>query len=58
MADPTLGAFIWYSEQDRSFSSDTTENFYGLRRADGTRKPSYAAFRDTLRQTRSLRGRG
>lgn len=58
MKDPSLGAFIWYSEKDRSFNVDDTENFFGLRRADGAKKPAFNAFRDALLQDRPLRSRG
>lgn len=58
MADPTIGALVWYSEKDRSFRADDTENFFGLRRADGTRKPAWYALRDALQSQRSLRPTG
>ena len=41
---PWAGPFFWYSYQDLSTSTDTPENFYGIRRADGSTKPAYDAF--------------
>lgn len=57
MRDPTIGALLWYSERDRSWDASTTENCYGLRRPDGSRKPSWYALRDAVYAARSLRPR-
>ena len=35
------GPFFWYEYQDDGTSTDTSENFYGLVRADGSHKPAY-----------------
>lgn len=45
-ADPSIQAFVWYSERDRGWSTGDRENHFGLLRPDGTPKPSYAALRD------------
>lgn len=45
---PWVGAFFWYSYQDAGTSSDTVENFFGLLRADGTRKPAYYALAQAI----------
>ena len=55
MADPALGALVWYSERDRSWDPSTTENCYGLRRPDGSPKLSWWAFRDTVSASRASR---
>lgn len=41
---PWAGPFFWYSYEDLSASTDTPENFYGIRRADGSTKPAYDVF--------------
>lgn len=47
------GALFWYTDRDLNVSGeDTTENYYGLRRADGTQKPAFAAIRDAVRNSR------
>jgi len=42
---PHVGALIWYNDRDVSTDRSSTENFYGLRRADGSAKPAFSAFR-------------
>jgi hypothetical protein len=46
--DPYVAALIWYSDRDLSTDRSSKENFYGLRRADGSAKPAFAAFRDAI----------
>ena len=46
--EPWLAAVFWYSYKDLGTSSSSTENFYGLLRADGSKKPAYAAFRQAV----------
>lgn len=43
-----LGPFFWYSYKDIGTSRSTTENFYGLTRADGSPKPGYDALKALL----------
>lgn len=43
------GPFFWYSYQDAGTSRSTVENFFGLLRYDGTRKPAYDAFIKAIR---------
>jgi hypothetical protein len=43
--DPLVGAMFWYSDRDLGNSGTTNENFFGLRRADGSAKPAFQAFR-------------
>jgi hypothetical protein len=38
------GPLLWYSFKDAGTTSDTVENFFGLVRADGTKKPAYQLF--------------
>lgn len=40
--DVWAGPLFWYSYKDLG-TSESTENFYGLRRADGSHKPAYDA---------------
>jgi hypothetical protein len=47
-ASSWIGPMFWYSYQDRSTDSSSNENFFGLLRADGSRKPAYTAFKQLL----------
>ncbi len=38
-----LGGFFWYSLKDIGTSNDTIENFFGVLRPDGSKKPAYDA---------------
>lgn len=40
------GPLFWYSYKDLGTSSDTMENFFGLLRFDGSKKPAYAALKE------------
>jgi hypothetical protein len=45
---PYIGPFFWYSYKDAGTTSDTVENFFGLVRADGSRKPAYDALHQAI----------
>ena len=45
---PHVAALIWYADRDLSTDRSANENFYGLRRADGSAKPAFAAFRAAI----------
>lgn len=45
-ADPGIASLVWYSGRDRGADPADAENFYGLRRADGSPKPALAALRE------------
>ncbi|WP_436525465.1 cellulase family glycosylhydrolase [Actinoplanes sp. HUAS TT8] len=45
---PLVDAVFWYSDRDLGTDSSTSENFFGLRRADGSAKPAYAALRNAM----------
>jgi hypothetical protein len=47
-ADPGVSALMWYSDRDLSNDRSSNENFYGLRRADGTAKPAFALLHDAI----------
>jgi polysaccharide biosynthesis protein PslG len=49
---PWLSATFWYSYRDLGTSSSTSENFYGLLRYDGSRKPAYAALQQAIAASR------
>ncbi len=40
------GPIFWYTLKDGGTSTDTIENFFGLTRADGTRKPAFTALQN------------
>jgi hypothetical protein len=44
------GLFLWYDYQDAGTKQTTSENFYGLVRADGSHKPVYDVFVAAARQ--------
>jgi hypothetical protein len=39
---------FWYSYRDLGTNQSNTENFYGLRRADGSIKPAYSALKQAI----------
>jgi beta-xylosidase len=47
-ADPGLGALFWYSDLDLGIDMSSNEDFYGLRRADGSAKPALGALRGAI----------
>lgn len=47
-ATPHVAALIWYAERDLGTDRRDSENFFGLRRADGSAKPALAALRDAV----------
>lgn len=46
--DHNVQALVWYTDKDLIGDASTNLNFYGLRRADGSKKPAYDSFRSTL----------
>jgi hypothetical protein len=40
---PSLGALFWYDDQDVGTDQSKSDDFFGLRRFDGTRKPAWQA---------------
>jgi polysaccharide biosynthesis protein PslG len=46
--DPHVAALVWYADRDLSADRSSAENFYGLRRADGSAKPAFAALRAAI----------
>jgi hypothetical protein len=47
-----IGALIWYTNKDLSDDTSSNNNFYGLRRSDGSAKPAFAAFRRAIANLR------
>ena len=43
-----IDALFWYSYQDLGTNAGNTENFYGVRRFNGTPKPAYAALQQAI----------
>jgi hypothetical protein len=54
-SDHGLGALIWYSDKDLSDDTSSSENFYGLRRDDGSVKPAFAALKKAVANLRGGR---
>jgi hypothetical protein len=47
-ADPGVAALIWHTYHDSGSDPDDSESHYGLRRADGSKKPAYDAFQHAI----------
>lgn len=47
------GPFFWYEFEDSGTATWTTENFYGIVRADGSHKPAYDAIVAAIRASQS-----
>lgn len=43
-----FGPFFWYSLKDEGMDTNLTENFFGLLRYDGGKKPAYDTFRNAI----------
>jgi polysaccharide biosynthesis protein PslG len=52
-ASSTIGGLFWYSYQDLGTATTTTENFFGLRRFNGTPKPAWTALKDAIARARA-----
>lgn len=50
--DPDVGAFFWYTYHDNPRAA-TKEDFYGLHRADSSKKPAWAAFSQAITRVSS-----
>lgn len=46
-----LGPFFWYSFKDLGSNSNDPENFFGLLRYDGSKKPAYDVFKNVISAT-------
>jgi len=51
--DPNISSLYWYSYRDIGTSTVTAENFYGLRRYDGSPKPAWSALAAAIGAYRS-----
>lgn len=45
---PWAGPLFWYTYRDAGTSTSTKENFFGIKRADGSNKPAYEMWRQLL----------
>ena len=50
-ASSYIGALYWYSYKDLGTSTSDTENFFGLRRFDGSAKPAWQSFKNAIAET-------
>jgi hypothetical protein len=46
---PGVRALFWYTDEDSGTDPSSNENFFGLRRADGTPKPAFFALKKAIR---------
>ena len=51
-SSPLLAALFWYTQTDTGTDVSNRENFFGLRRFDGSAKPAYEAFRQAIAAAR------
>ncbi len=49
---PVIAALFWYTETDAGNSTSDRENFFGLRRSDGSEKPAYATLAQAIAAAR------
>lgn len=47
------GPIFWYNYKDDGYSKETSENFFGLLRYDGSRKPAYEQLKISIKQKTS-----
>lgn len=47
-ADPYVKTLFWYADRDLGTDPSSSENFYGIRRADGSAKPAFQALSDAI----------
>src|SRR2546421_7283932 len=47
-SSPAIGALFWYTPTDGGTDTSSRENFFGLRRFDGTPKPAYSALQEAI----------
>jgi hypothetical protein len=55
VADPSVSALFVYTDRDLGTAPTTVENFFGLRRGDGSAKPAWSAFQAAVLKARSAR---
>jgi hypothetical protein len=49
-SEPVIHAMFWYTDRDLPTPSDSSEAYFGLRRADGSKKAAFDALRDAVRR--------
>jgi hypothetical protein len=52
-ASPLMAALFWYTQNDSGTDASNRENFFGLRRFDGSPKPAYGSLHDAIAAARS-----
>ena len=50
---PLVAALFWYTQSDSGTDSSNREDFFGLRRADGSAKPAYGALQQAIAAART-----
>jgi hypothetical protein len=48
VADPHVAALFWYTDRDGGSSANNPEDYFGLRRTDGSPKPAFNALRQAV----------
>jgi polysaccharide biosynthesis protein PslG len=49
-SDPIIRTLFWYTDRDSTAQQDTEQGFYGLRRADGSKKAAFDALTDAVKR--------
>ncbi|HWD72551.1 MAG TPA: cellulase family glycosylhydrolase, partial [Actinomycetota bacterium] len=52
-SSPLVAALFWYTQSDSGTDSSNREDFFGLRRADGSAKPAYGALQQAIAAARN-----
>jgi polysaccharide biosynthesis protein PslG len=52
-SDPIIHALFWYTDDDSATGLDDNEAYYGLRRADGSKKAAFDALKDAVKRLSS-----
>jgi hypothetical protein len=48
-SEPNVGAVFWYTYRDLAGQTDSTENYYGIERVDGSPKPAFTALAEAIK---------
>jgi hypothetical protein len=49
-SDPVIRALFWYTDRDPATPLDSNEAYFGIRRADGSKKAAFDALRDAVKR--------
>jgi polysaccharide biosynthesis protein PslG len=47
-SEPIIGSLFWYTYRDSASPLDSADSYYGITRADGSKKPAFTALREAI----------